>query len=92
MASEYAALKSRFPNKIVTLSECGSVASLQEQTAQGARWSWFMPWYDYSRTSAPGSAAFSGTAHEHADAAWWRSAFDDPRVLSRDEMPDELKN
>jgi mannan endo-1,4-beta-mannosidase len=92
MAGEYATLKSRFPNKIVTLSECGNVAGLQEQTAQGARWSWFMPWYDYNRTGTPGSAAFGGTAHEYADATWWRNAFDDPRVLSRDEIPDELKN
>lgn len=92
MAGEYAALKRRFPNKIVTLSECGSVATLQEQTAQGARWSWFMPWYDYSRTSTPGSAAFGSTAHEYAGAEWWRSAFSDPRVLSRDEIPKIMGN
>lgn len=87
MADEYAALKRRFPNKILTLSECGSVATLQEQTAQGARWSWFMPWYDYSRTVTPGNAAFGSTEHQYAPAEWWSSAFSDPRVLSRDEMP-----
>ena len=88
MASEYVTLKNRFPNKIVTLSECGNVANLQEQTAQGARWSWFMPWYDYNRTNTPGNAAFNDTAHEHANAAWWNSTFADPRVLSRDDIPD----
>jgi mannan endo-1,4-beta-mannosidase len=88
MASEYTGLKNRFPGKIVTLSECGNVASIQEQTAQGARWSWFMPWYDYERTNNPGGAAFTETAHEHANAAWWSNAFGDPRVLSRDEMPE----
>jgi mannan endo-1,4-beta-mannosidase len=91
MTTEYTTLKSRFPNKIVTLSECGNVANLTEQTAQGVRWSWFMPWYDYERTSAPGSAAFNSTAHGHANAAWWNNAFSDPRVLSRDEIPEELR-
>jgi mannan endo-1,4-beta-mannosidase len=64
------------------------VAGLPEQTAQGVRWLWFMPWYDYSRTNVPGSAAFNSTAHEHANTAWWSAAFGDPRVLSRDEMPE----
>ncbi|MDR3188793.1 MAG: glycoside hydrolase family 26 protein [Prevotellaceae bacterium] len=86
MAGEYASLKTRFPSKMVTLSECGNVASVAEQAAQGVRWSWFMPWYDYGRTSSSGGAAFSSTAHEHANAAWWSSAFADPRVLSRDEI------
>jgi mannan endo-1,4-beta-mannosidase len=88
MADEYAELKSRFPNKIVTLSECGSVASMAEQTAQGARWSWFMTWYDYERTNNPRGAAFDDAAHQHASAAWWSNAFGDPRVLSRGDMPD----
>jgi mannan endo-1,4-beta-mannosidase len=87
MASEYTTLKSRFPNKIVTLSECGNVANLSEQTPQDVRWSWFMPWYDYDRTNNPGSSAFNETAHQHASAAWWNNAFSDPCVLSRDETP-----
>jgi mannan endo-1,4-beta-mannosidase len=91
MISEYTTLKGRFPNKMVTLSECGNVANMQEQTAQGVRWSWFMPWYDYNRTNNPGSAAFNSTAHEHASVAWWNNAFGDPRVLSRDEIPEELR-
>ncbi|MDR1416905.1 MAG: glycoside hydrolase family 26 protein [Prevotellaceae bacterium] len=91
MASEYATLKGRFPNKIVTLSECGSVAGLAEQAAQGVRWSWFMPWYDYNRTSNPGNAAFGSAEHMYAPAAWWSNAFSDPNVLSRDEMPELAK-
>jgi mannan endo-1,4-beta-mannosidase len=90
MADEYATLKSRFPHKIVTLSECGNVANLQDQTAQGVRWSWFMPWYDYNRTNNPAGAAFSSTDHLYAPAAWWINAFNDPRVLSRDEL--KVKN
>jgi mannan endo-1,4-beta-mannosidase len=86
MASEYTSLKNRFPNKIVTLSECGNVAKLSEQTTQGVRWSWFMPWYDYNRTNNPDNTAFDNTAHEHANIAWWNNAFNDPRVLSRDEI------
>ncbi|MDR1341786.1 MAG: glycoside hydrolase family 26 protein [Prevotellaceae bacterium] len=86
MACEYATLKSRFPNKMVTLSECGNVAGLAEQAAQGVRWSWFMPWYDYNRTVSTGGAAFGSTAHEYANIAWWKNAFSDPHVLSRDEV------
>jgi mannan endo-1,4-beta-mannosidase len=88
MASEYDALKSRFSGKIVTLSECGSVANIAEQAALGVRWAWFMPWYDYERTNNPGGSGFSSTAHQHASAAWWSNAFGDPHVLSRSDMPD----
>ncbi|MDR1022299.1 MAG: glycoside hydrolase family 26 protein [Prevotellaceae bacterium] len=86
MAREYATLKSRFPNKMVTLSECGSVAGLAEQAEQGARWLWFMPWYDYERTVSTGGAAFGSAEHRYASIAWWKNAFSDPRVLSRDEL------
>jgi mannan endo-1,4-beta-mannosidase len=88
MSDEYSALRDRFPDKLITLSECGNVAGIADQLSQGAGWLWFMPWYDYNRTQNPNSAAYNETAHEQASIAWWNSAFSDVRVLSRDEMPD----
>ena len=45
-ASQYAAISATYGNKMITLSECGTVGKISEQWAAGARWSWFMPWYD----------------------------------------------
>jgi mannan endo-1,4-beta-mannosidase len=87
MQAEYATLKSRFPGKPITLSECGDVAGIADQWDAGATWSWFMPWYDYNRTNTPGSAVFNSEAHEHANAAFWRNAFASDKVLDRDDMP-----
>ena len=44
--SEYTSIAENYGNKIVSLSECGTVGLISEQWASGARWSWFMPWYD----------------------------------------------
>lgn len=44
--SEYTSIAGNYGNKIVSLSECGTVGLISEQWASGARWSWFMPWYD----------------------------------------------
>jgi mannan endo-1,4-beta-mannosidase len=87
MLSEYNTLNSRFPNKHITLSECGGVAQIPDQWSAGATWLWFMPWYDYERTNNIGSAAFGETAHQYANKDYWDNAFADPHVLSRDKMP-----
>ncbi|MDR0412982.1 MAG: glycoside hydrolase family 26 protein [Dysgonamonadaceae bacterium] len=87
MYEEYDALKKRFPHKIIALSECGNVAGIAAQWNAGATWSWFMPWYDYERTNDPAGSAFNSEAHQHASAAYWKSAFANEQVISRDEMP-----
>ena len=66
-------------NKIVSLSECGTVGLISEQWASGARWSWFMPWYD--GTNEDGSPVV------HADEAWWKDAMSQEFVVSREELP-----
>jgi mannan endo-1,4-beta-mannosidase len=83
---EYNSLKQRFPNKIITLSECGNVAGIGDQINAGANWSWFMTWYDYDRTVDPGSSAFQSEAHRHGDAGFWRSVFATGKALSREDM------
>ena len=64
--SEYTSIAENYGNKIVSLSECGTVGLISEQWASGARWSWFMPWYD--GTNEDGSPVV------HADEAWWKDA------------------
>jgi mannan endo-1,4-beta-mannosidase len=87
MLDECNTLKNRYPDKIVTLSECGNVAGIAEQVNAGATWSWFMPWYDYERTNNPASEAFKSEAHQHANATYWKNAFNNSKVISRDQMP-----
>jgi endoglucanase len=87
MLSEYNRLKTLYPTKTITLSEFGSVAGITEQWNAGATWSWMMPWYDYNRTKDPSSAAFDSEDHIYANATYWRNAFANDKVLSRDEMP-----
>ena len=77
--SEYTSIAENYGNKIVSLSECGTVGLISEQWASGARWSWFMPWYD--GTNEDGSPVV------HADEAWWKDAMSQEFVVSRDELP-----
>lgn len=77
--SEYTSIAENYGNKIVSLSECGTVGLISEQWASGARWSWFMPWYD--GTNEDGSPVV------HADEAWWKDAMSQEFVVSRKELP-----
>ena len=60
-----------YPNKMVTLSECGDVAEASAQMEAGAAWSWFMPWYE-------------GEGTAYAPEAWWQAAMSSPYVITRD--------
>ncbi|SFE30255.1 glycosyl hydrolase [Thermophagus xiamenensis] len=88
ISAQFETIQTDYPDKIITLSEMGGVPHISDQWASLAKWSWFMPWYDYERTNNPNSANFNGTDHEFADIAWWQNAFNDDAVISRDEMPD----
>jgi mannan endo-1,4-beta-mannosidase len=66
--------------KMAALSECGGVATISQQWEAGAKWLFFMPWYDYDAVSLSG--------HEYADAVWWQDAVACPAVVTRDELPD----
>lgn len=74
--SEYVSIVASYGNKMVTLSECGTVGLISEQWAGGARWSWFMPWYDNE-----------GATSVHADEAWWKNAMEQDFVITRDQLP-----
>lgn len=82
-ASQYQTVISEFGNKMVALSECGAYVDTQsplgllsEQWTAGARWLWFMPWYDNE-----------GASLSHADKAWWQDAMSQSYVISRDQLP-----
>lgn len=77
--SEYTSIAENYGNKIVSLSECGTVGLISEQWASGARWSWFMPWYDGTNED--------GSPLVHADEAWWKDAMSQEFVVSREELP-----
>ncbi|SEU10966.1 mannan endo-1,4-beta-mannosidase [Draconibacterium orientale] len=87
ISSQFISVQERYPTKMVTLSEFGSVAPISEQWSAGAKWSYFMPWYDYERTNNTSEPGFSSTNHEHANAAWWQNAFDQNYVITLDQMP-----
>ncbi|WP_163713231.1 glycosyl hydrolase [Mangrovibacterium lignilyticum] len=88
IAAAYTGIQETYNTKMVTLSECGSVATISSQWSAGAKWSYFMPWYDYNRTNDVNESDFSSTDHEHANADWWIDAFNNSDVITRDEMPD----
>lgn len=79
-----------YPNKMITLSECGSVAPIPDQWEAGAKWLYFMPWYDTNRTSStsPNSIKFTdtNTPHTHAPIEWWQAAWASSVVLSREDV------
>ena len=77
--SEYTSIAENYGNKIVSLSECGTVGLISEQWASGARWSWFMPWYD--GTNEDGSTVV------HAHEAWWKDGMSQEFLFSREELP-----
>ncbi|MDR0618788.1 MAG: Ig-like domain-containing protein [Bacteroidales bacterium] len=79
-AAEFSAIAEKYTDKLVTLSECGNVATISGQWAAGAKWSFFMPWYDYDNTNLNG--------HEHADLQWWQNAANNPLVIMRSGVPD----
>lgn len=66
--------------KIISLSECGSVPTIDNMFMCGDKWSWYMPWNgDYTRSDT------------HNGAQFFNSLFNHPNVITRDEVPN-LKN
>lgn len=78
-ASQYTTVSQAYSQKLNVLSECGKVGKISAQWKAGARWTYFMPWYQYNATSLDG--------HEHADTAWWKDAMSSDFVLSRNDLP-----
>ncbi len=84
IGDEYRTLVANYPTKMVTLSECGQLANIPSQWDAEAKWSWFMPWYDYDRTKDNSSA--SSSSHKWADIVWWQAALNQSNCITRDEI------
>lgn len=87
-AEEFAAIVEAFPNKMVTLSECGSVPDLSAQWAAGAQWLFAMPWYDYDADNT----AKSLDNHCHANTTWWKNTMNFEQSVDRDAVKAALMN
>ena len=83
-ASQFNTIAGMIPHKMVALSECGNVAGIGDMWNTGAKWLYFMPWYDYDND---GSKNF---AHDHADISWWTAAFTSSGIIDRSELPSDL--
>jgi mannan endo-1,4-beta-mannosidase len=67
-------------DKLITLSECGSIPYPELMQSDGAYWSYFMPWYgDHTKLD------------KHNSVADWTRILTSDFVITLDEMPD-LKN
>ncbi|MCD8209190.1 MAG: Ig-like domain-containing protein [Bacteroidales bacterium] len=84
LASQFNNVAAMTTHKMVTLSELGNVANISQQWNSGAKWLYFMPWYDNAND---GTRNF---AHEHADINWWTSSFGSSAVLDRESLPSSL--
>lgn len=82
-ATEYADLSATYGNKIVTLGECGystntnsQIATVSKQWNAGAKWSWFMVWYNDENSQT-----------YHSTQEWWQDAMSQPNIITRDQVP-----
>ena len=86
LASQFSAITQFSAHKMVTLSEFGGMPDMADQWNAGARWLYFMPWYDYDL----GEAGYNSENHSSADIGWWNASFASDVVISRDELPADL--
>lgn len=90
-ANEWTAIQQQYAGKMVALTECGNAldgrtvrsaqATIGEQwSSKGARWLYFMPWYDYDYDN--------GKAQENVmcSDSFWQNALSRSYVLTRDDV------
>ncbi|GHV43631.1 hypothetical protein FACS1894180_3280 [Bacteroidia bacterium] len=76
-AAQFRQIQAMFPHKMITLAECGGVANIGEQWAAGAKWLWFMPWYDFDANDA------DSPPNIYATKTWWQAAATNQNVVMR---------
>ena len=82
----YKFLHKQCPDKLVAVTECGNMSTIGSQWQAGDKWLFFMPWYDYNRTKDLSSSAFRELEHGNASVTWWKDAWSQDFVLSRDQV------
>jgi len=90
LMKEYKQLAAEYPTKMITLAECGNgdevhMSLLSKIWGQGSRWSWFMTWYDSDYNSG------NSEEHKFANEAWWKDAFAQPYVVTREQVKELMK-
>lgn len=84
-ATMFKSLTTAYPHKLVTLAECGNYGdkaldNLGKIWDSGARFSWFMTWYDYDYNNG------KRADHRYAGPDWWREAIGHEGVMTRNEL------
>lgn len=76
---EFTLLQNTYNHKMITLGECGwgnngatAFSSVSDFWTEGAKWSWFMPWYSDKYTMV--------------STDWWKAAFALDYVITRDNI------
>jgi len=90
LASSFEAIKNiTNGKKIVSLSECGSVPHPDSMAADGATWSYFMPWYGDYVIDTMQTKLDNGTYALYKDNTkeFWKTLMTHSFVISLDEMP-----
>lgn len=80
--------------KLVTLSECGAIPDPDEMQRDGAKWLWWLPWwgvfvYETDEHGRPvlDENGFPRPASKYMDEAFIRRVFNDPRVITLEDIP-----
>jgi len=89
LMKEYKKLSELYPNKFITLAECGNgdevqISPLGKIWDEGSRWSWYMTWYDYNYNAG------NSDDHQFAGEQWWQEAFSHDYVVTREEKKNLL--
>lgn len=63
--------------KIIALAENGPIPDIESQEADGAMWSWWMPWYQ----------SWGGNFISKTSTTQWKKCMTDDRVITLDDMP-----
>jgi len=84
IGSQFSTITHMTTHKMVALSEMGSVADVNAQWEAGAKWLYFMPWYDYDNDYT------ENYNHLYASIGWWRLSFLCPSLLTREDLPSGL--
>ena len=78
--TQFNGLQKAYPDKMIALSENGSIPYPTKMLTDGAYWSYFMSWYGKYTIPTVGSIQYN-TADE------WKTIMSDPYVITLEDMP-----
>ena len=84
LMKEFKQLSADYPNKMITLAECGNgdeakMSLMSKIWGEGSRWSWFMTWYDAAYEKGDDD-------HQFAGKQWWLDAFAQDYVVTLEDL------